>query len=475
MESRPTRRRRALTQLRLAVFAVVGASVALLAAGDVGAAVGPFDTTVSARPSLAGFTVVRLAPLGSIELDTHDAPINLELRVDELRLDEAERIGRDPSVLRTLEDDIADDAREALLLVAFRALVVAVIGGAAAVALASPRLRSVGFGAAAGGAFVIALGTATAISFDANAVAEPQYSGLLTVASTAVGDVEDVLERFDDYQAQLTDLVGNVVTLYSTVQGLPTFAPDDRMVRVLHVSDIHLNPQAFELMELLVDQFQLDAIADTGDLTDWGTEPESQLVDRIGRMDVPYVWVRGNHDSATTQRAVARQPNAVVLDADPVTVAGLRFWGMPDRRYTPRKDRPTGRDVERDEAEAVAPAVARRLASDEPPGIDVVLVHDARMAQELGGAVPLVLAGHNHEPRQDSIGSTTLLLEGSTGGAGLRGLRGEAPEPLTCTVLYFDPVTDALVAYDRITVRGLGQSGARIERHVVGRSATEEQ
>jgi hypothetical protein len=148
-------------------------------------------------------------------------------------------------------------------------------------------------------------------------------------------------------------------------------------------------------------------------------------------------------------------------------VAGIRFWGVPDRRYTPNKDQPTGQDAERDEAEAVAPAVAKRLAVDEGPPVDVVLVHDARMAAELGGEVPLVLAGHVHEPREESIGETRLLLEGSTGGAGLRGLQGDEPEPLTCTVLYFDREDDRLVAYDRITLRGLGETAARIQRHVV--------
>jgi hypothetical protein len=177
--------------------------------------------------------------------------------------------------------------------------------------------------------------------------------------------------------------------------------------------------------------------------------------------------VRGNHDSGITQRAVAAQSNAVVLDGDPETVVGLRFWGVADTRYTPNKDQPTGRRIQRDKADAVAPAIAQRLADDEPPAVDVVLVHDARMAGSIGGQVPLVLAGHVHAASEKTLDGTKLLTEGSTGGAGLRALRGEEPEPLTCTVLYFDPDNDRLVAYDRITVRGLGETGARIERHVI--------
>jgi predicted phosphodiesterase len=400
-------------------------------------------------------------------MDTHDAPVGLELRVDELRLEEAERIARDPSELDSLEHDITADVRRALVAIALRALVVAIVGGVIGGLVASARLRSLAIGAAIGAVLVALLVGTTAVTFDADAVAEPEYSGLLTVAPTAVGDVEGVLERFDDYQAQLTDLVGNVVELYGAAQGLPTFRPDDGTVRVLHVSDIHLNPQAFDLIDVLVDQFEIDAVADTGDITDWGSEPEARLLARIADLDAPYVWVRGNHDSATTERAVAAQPNAVVLDGDAVSVAGLRFWGAADRRYTPNKDQPTGADAEREQAEAEAPAVARGLAAAEPPAVDVLLVHDARMAADVADEVALVLAGHTHEPREDTIGSTRLLVEGSTGGAGLRGLRGEDPEPLTCSVLYFDPETKRLVAYDRITVRGLGETGARIERHVV--------
>lgn len=76
------------------------------------------------------------------------------------------------------------------------------------------------------------------------------------------------------------------------------------------------------------------------------------------------------------------------------------------------------------------------------------MVHDARMAGDLGGEVPLVLAGHVHSPREDTIEVTRLLVEGSTGGAGLRALRGVQPEPLTCMILYFDPETNRLVESD---------------------------
>jgi hypothetical protein len=60
-----------------------------------------------------------------------------------------------------------------------------------------------------------------------------------------------------------------------------------------------------------------------------------------------------------------------------------------------------------------------------------------------------------------------LMVQGSTGGAGLRGLQGEYPEPLTCTVLYLDRNTGELRAYDEITLAGLGETEVTMQRTVL--------
>lgn len=83
--------------------------------------------------------------------------------------------------------------------------------------------------------------------------------------------------------------------------------------------------------------------------------------------------------------------------------------------------------------------------------------------------MPLVLAGHEHRQRADTVGEALTLVEGSTGGAGLRGLEGDEPLPLECTVLYVDAANRRLQAYDAITVSGLGGLDARSERTVLPR------
>jgi predicted phosphodiesterase len=441
-------------------------AVAVAVAGRTTADIGPFRCTAVARPSLHGLTTVRLAPLGSIELRTHRSPVAIELRVDELRPDDAERIAEDPTVLDDLEDEIARDARQALERLLLRAGLLSVLGGALGALASRASLRSALLGGGTGALVAAILATATAATYQPKAVAEPRYTGLLTIAPTAVGDVDALVNRFDDYRAQLTDLVGNVVTIYRAAEGLPSLALDDDATRVLHVSDIHNNPQAFDVIDQLVDQFDADVVLDTGDITDWGSEPESRLLRRVGSVGAPYVYVRGNHDSVETQRSMEAR-GAIVLDGDAEDVGGLRIWGIGDPRFTPDKSQPTGKDVEAQQIEAFAPELRRSLVRSGPATVDLVAVHDARAASEVGDLVPLVLAGHTHEARASTIEDATLLVEGSTGGAGLRGLQGEEPEPLACSILYFEPTTDRLLAYDRITIDGFGGTGARIERHVV--------
>jgi hypothetical protein len=59
------------------------------------------------------------------------------------------------------------------------------------------------------------------------------------------------------------------------------------------------------------------------------------------------------------------------------------------------------------------------------------------------------------------------MVEGSTGGAGLRGLeKASGPLPLALSILYFDS-EHVLQAYDDIRVGGTGLTEVSIERHLV--------
>ena len=462
---RRSRRGWLLLVLELAGVGTLGALLAIAVAGTVVRDVGPFQAALSFAPSLTGETQVAVPPLGQLQLDTHDSPVRLEVGITQLRTDAARTIATDPTALRGLGADVDGDLRAGVRELLLRTVVVTVLGAAALGLLVFRRLRRTLAAAASGLGALLILAGLTVVTADDRALSEPRFTGLLASAPGAVGDVRDILANIDAYGLQLGRLVVNVTELYTVTSGLQTFVPDDGTLRVLHISDLHLNPTAYDIVESVVEQFRVDIVVDTGDSTDLGTPAETRYLDGIARLDVPYVWIRGNHDSRIVQDAVARQPNATVLDGpEVVEVGGVRFLGQGDPRFI--RDAQTRGQAPPEVLELVGEQLreAHDDAEDKP---HLVLTHDPASAGPLLGGPPVVLAGHTHERRSETSEGTTLLVQGSTGGAGLRALRGEEPTPVTLSVLYLDPDDKQLQAYDDITLGGIGSSEVRISRQAV--------
>lgn len=450
--------------LRVAV-ALIGALIAVLLFGRISAPIGPFDATLAFRP-LGGGAQVAVPPLGSLAVDVYDGPLRLEIQLQRVDQERARALATDPVRLAGVVDQVSEDLRSGVIRLVWTTALLAIAGAALAslVVLRRPRESLI----AGGVTTALLVGTAGigVATWRPDALSTPTYTGLLVNANSLIGSAEDIVARFDAYRASLEDLVANVGNLYATLATLPDPGGADDSVALLHVSDLHLNPAGFDLVRQVVDQFGVDAVLDTGDITDWGSQPENQLITRVGTLDVPYVYIRGNHDSAATARLISEQPNGVVLNGEVTTVAGIDIAGVPDPRFTPDKstgDDDAGEDVLINTGEALAEVAE---AQPEPPAI--ALVHDPKMAPPLDGVVPLVLAGHTHRREVSTLDEGTLLMvQGSTGGAGLRGLQGEEPTPLSGTVLYVDPDTGALRAYDEITLGGLGETEVTIQRVVV--------
>jgi predicted phosphodiesterase len=483
---RPTRR--AGTALLVLVVALAGAVLGLLLGSRTPVEVGPFNAEVRLGPSATGETAVLIPPLGSLRLDTHQGPTRLTIQLGALDQARTQAMINDPGGVTRAAQNVANDVIDGVIRVGLGSLGAAVLGAMLLAALVFRNVRRVAW--AGGLAFAMMAGSLgiAAATFRVNAVDEPRYEGLLVNAPALVGDVQQIADDYERYTDQLQSLVTNASILYTVASSIDGFAPDDTMTRVLHVSDLHLHPAAWEIMLTVVEQYNVDLIVDTGDMTDWGTEPEAEAyVSTIRLMRVPYVYVRGNHDSETvTQPAVEAEPNAIVLDDEVETVEGLTIAGIGDPRFTP--DQQTGPHTDEELAamqQRVVDAGSELAATIEQYGepVNLAAVHDPRAAVPLEGLVPVVLSGHTHDRRVGPIlppeedqeggeeialepGQTRMMVQGSTGGAGLRGLQGEHPEPLVMSVLYFNEFQQ-LVAYDDIEVGGHGLSEASVQRHLI--------
>ncbi|MEV4542340.1 metallophosphoesterase [Micromonospora echinaurantiaca] len=476
--SRPDWRRplrRLGVTLAVLVVTLVGVVVGVLAGGQVGTDIGPFHADLRVAPAVSGGTTVDIPPLGALLLDSHDGPTHLTVELGALDQGRTEALLDDPASINRASQSAVDDVREGVMRLGLRTVASAVL---VTLVLALLVFRNTRRAAWAGTLALLvtagSLGTAAA-TLRPQSIEEPRYEGLLVNAPAIVGDARRIANDYTRYAEQLQRLVGNVSQLYTTVSALPVYEPEPDTTRVLHVSDMHLNPTGWQLIRTVVEQFGIDVVIDTGDITDWGSEPEVNYVGSIGLLKKPYVFIRGNHDSGRTAAAVARQPNAIVLNNSTTTVAGLTIAGIGDPRFTPDKNTsPAGSGLTKQVADQVIGAGEQLAATvrSSPRPVNIALVHDPASAGPLSGTCPLVLAGHTHNRQVSKLPEvagqmpTQLMVQGSTGGAGLRGLEGEKPTPLTMSVLYFDK-DKLLQAYDDITVGGTGQAQVNLERHIV--------
>ncbi|MGW0702155.1 metallophosphoesterase family protein [Streptomyces sp. NPDC002867] len=453
--------------LGLTAVVLIGAWLGLLIVGNVRTPVGPMDATMTLRPSLSGGTKINVSPLGALELDSHVAPVRLDVDVDRLDPVRSQALVEHPERLSGLQEEISADVRDGTTELALRSCV-AVVSGATALGLAVYRRPRRAL--AAGGlalALLAASGVSAAATWNPKSVLEPKFSGLLSSAPSVVGNARSIVTEFDVYQKELARLVTNVTKLYDATSTLPTYSPDPGTMRVLHVSDIHLNPAAWHIIGSLVEQYGIDVIIDSGDTMDHGSSAENGFLDPIPDLGAPYVWVRGNHDSRTTQEYLSRMKNVHVLDEGrAVSVGGLRIAGSGDPQFTPdRSVEALGDPAERMTGIRLASALRDQERAGTP--VDIAVAHNPVAARETDGTVPLVLAGHIHKRHTEILpNGTRLRIEGSTGGGGLRAVEDKQPEKVRASVLYLDRTSRRLQAWDEITLGGLGLTTAEVSRHV---------
>lgn len=464
--------------MALAVLAVTlgGVVGGVLVGGRLQTDIGPFRAEMAITPALQGGSTLSIPPLGALHLDSHDGPAHLSVWLGSLDQRRTAALIDDPARIRQASQTAVSDVTTGVIRLGFRTIGAAVLATLILSALVFRDVRRVAW--SGGLALSITAGSLglAALTIRPQSIEEPRYEGLLVNAPAIIGDARRIADDYGKYAEQLQRIVGNVSQLYSAFSTLPVYEPDEDTIRALHVSDIHLNPTGWQVMRTVVEQFDIDVVIDTGDMTDWGSEPEGSFVGSIGLLRVPYVFIRGNHDSAATAAAVARQPNAIVLDNSVTTAGGLVIAGIPDPRFTPDKQTlPAGSGDTPQVKQQVLDAgvqLAQTIREARSP-VDIALVHDPASAPPLAGAVPLVLAGHTHNRAVSTLPAplpgapeTLLMVQGSTGGAGLRGLEGEEPKPLAMSVLYFD-ADKRLKAYDDIHVGGTGEAQVNLERHVI--------
>lgn len=458
------------TTVAAMVLAIIGTLAGVQLAGGSTYSIGPLDVNMRLVPSFTGASKIEIPPLGALTIDSHDGPISLNARVTQLDEQETQRLLQNPEGLDQASKDAADDVTTAVRDLVIRACVAALLMAALLGLLAFRSLPKALLTAGVTVALLaMVLGSAWATKRP-ESIREPHYEGLLSNAPAVVGNAQDITDRYGEYRGSLIKIITNFGQVYSNLSNLPRgYQPDPDTIRVLHISDLHLNPASFDVITPIAQQFSINVIADTGDITDWGTDLENQYADNIGKLNIPYVFVRGNHDKPETGEAVAAQPNAVVLENRVVEVAGLTFAGIGDPRFTP--DKSEG-DLSKEVDEVLKAGMELNTTittydATHPKPVDVAMIHDPAGAPELADAAPVVLSGHTHKRKMRELDEDSILrVEGSTGARGLRGFYEDEVSPMRMSVLYFTK-DGVLQAADEIDISGPGQQTVSLNRRII--------
>jgi len=433
---------------------LVGAwlGLALLARETV--PIGPFRVELDVGFG-RGETVLGLPPFGALTADTHLSPLHVSATLQDVGVQRLTDVVNAEG-LDGLVSDVERDARASVGSIAWRTLLAATIGGTALAALVyRTHWRRVAAGGVAALLGVTLCEVLLLTTFQPAAFTEPTYSGSLALAPQLIGPVSEATGRIQDLRAGLEQIVDGTVRAYTSLQASP---PADDAIRVLHISDIHASPLGMDFAQEVAEGFDVDFVIDTGDITSFGTPVENLIATEIPGFGVPYVFVRGSHDSIALQEAIAREPNAIVLDGREKTIDGLTVYGLGHPAFTPARGAPVDAEDFADLARSVGPVIAADLEAAPEP-VDVVAVHDDRMAEAVAGRVPLVISGHFHETTATVRNGTLYLRIGTTGGSGAGIFRDLADVPFSAEVLYFSREPDPeLIAYD--VIEQLPESGS---------------
>lgn len=185
-----------------------------------------------------------------------------------------------------------------------RSVLTSVVVGLIVGAVLPRRRRSWMAAGAAGGVLAVsALLAQTWSTYDEEAFRNPRFEGSLERAPEILRTVRQHVDGLDDIRSRVDSLSQQVANLYRAAVVSPAGGGDD--VSVLHVSDIHLNPLAVEVVRRLATQFGADAVLDTGDLTSFGFPLEIRIGELSPTFRSPTTCRRG---TTTPTRCGGRWP-----------------------------------------------------------------------------------------------------------------------------------------------------------------------
>ncbi len=441
------------------IIAVIGMIVFVSFLGSVSVPMSALELELDLQLFSKGYTQVVIPPFGTVRAQTHISPLLFQITLQNVNLDLLQEAIPDLSqeeFIGQLQEQIATY----LYYFFFRALAVGFLGGAAALYLSGvKKFKTIVFGGITGFLIMCLMILSAVVSYNPQAFMDPEFEGVLSSAPWMVSFIEESLLKMDTLGEQMESMATSISRIYERIDQIEPIDRAEGDLKVLHISDIHNNPAAIKYVTQVVNTFDVDMVIDTGDITDFGTPMEAELVSRISNIEVPYVFVPGNHDSPKVIERMWEISQVIVLEEDKINVKGLSIAGIAD---------PSSRSKEMAVASQwTINEYARRLREivEEGDPVHIVATHHAGISKGLAGEVPVILHGHTHSLDIRQENNSIIIDAGTAGAAGVRGLQSQQEVPYSVVLLHFNMTEEAprLIAADIIKVFQL-HSGFNLNR-----------
>lgn len=444
------------------IMALVVALLLMVVMGEMTLSILGIEFQASITVSERGVTEVVIPPVGSITAETHLTPLKIRLMLQNINIEMLQNLIKEAPLSSELAQDIKSELQRIALVFVLHLFLLAVIGGMlGAILISGRRLKPAVCGAIAGGALCLLIVFSTFTTYQVEKFRTPQYHGALKAAPWAIDMAEKAFQQFNLLGEQMQIIATNLYKIFEQIDRAAPIRQDEEDLLVLHVSDIHNNPAAHKFIQQIVSSFPVDLVIDTGDITDYGTPIESQLLTGLKDMKTTYLFIPGNHDSPQTITDLSAYPQVQVLSGGIVDVQGLRILTIADPASYSNAITTTDQEV-------ISEAKAKLQAfwEDAPNKPHLIAVHNYTLAENLAGYVPLILFGHTHQYTISEEKGTVLINAGTTGAAGLRGLQATKEIPYSVVLLHFIRNENnelVLSATDTIRVYNM-ESGFILER-----------
>jgi len=388
------------------------------------------EFVLSLKLALKGSTTINLPPIGVLKAYTHAAPITVNIILQNIDLDLIKAIIdriHDKNELFLL---LREDVLKAVKILAVKTLVLGMTGAAFTAFFLKLNKKEFMACILISLLLVIAILGSVYISYDIMAFDKPEYFGTLKAAPWLIGIWDKGLSQINELGQQLKNMSDGISMVFSRMDKLAS--TEESMVRVLHVSDIHNNPAAFDFMDQIINNFNVDFVIDTGDITDYGTFLEDMVIKKLSQLPVDYVFVAGNHDSPKTLELIKTMDNVTILDGEISTVKGIDILGFPDAGSA-TSDIDSSSETEIFKLNLM---IREKLYSlNKTP--DILAVHNPKSTKGISGLVPLILNGHVHKTSLKEENNSLIINAGTTGAAGIRGIQSKGDIPYSAVLLYF--------------------------------------